>query len=201
MMITFPSVKDRSKGRLPAVPEDQARESAQLLCLAKAEWFGGVTPVEKGTISTPAWQHPTRSADYADIKQKWIERLQTALLKIYPQLEGKIGLFDIGTPLTIEHYLPTGSGSAIGLDTSGGEECRFTNLKVMKMLDMRSPVPALWLTGQDALMIGVPLAQAAGIMTALRIVGPVDSAKFVIKTAWLLAWSIGCKFRLGKASK
>jgi len=132
---------------------------------------------------------------YEDLKKKWSDRLVTVLLNCYPQLQGKIELADVSTPLSIEHYLPTGSGSAIGLDTNGGAGCRFTDFKVMKLLDMRTPVPGLWMTGQDTLLCGVPLAQAAGLLTAMRIAGPLQSTRFVLRTIWLLAASLGEKAR------
>merc|ERR1712232_324562 len=123
------------------------------------------------------------------------DRLKTALLNIFPQLEGKLDLFDISTPLSIEHYLPTGSGSAIGLDTNAGVGCRFTDFNVMKLLDMKTPVPSLWLTGQDSFMIGVLLAQAAGLITAARIAGPLRASLFVAKSVWLILASLGQKAR------
>merc|ERR1711975_10192 len=110
---------------------------AQLLVLAKSEWFGEIPEPGVGTVSTPAWKHPVRSKNYEEIKEKWSQRLQSALFAIYPQLKDKIDMFDVSTPLTIEHYLPTMSGSAIGLDTSAGKGCRFTDFEVMKKLDMR----------------------------------------------------------------
>merc|ERR1712187_152893 len=102
---------------------------------------------------------------------------------------------------TIEHYLPTGSGSAIGLDTCAGETCRFTNFEIMQMLDMKSKIPGLWMTGQDTMMIGVPLAQASGLITAMRIAGPWKSLIFVTKTLWLIIASLGEKTREKKNHK
>merc|ERR1719245_1776508 len=109
MMFTFPSVKDRAYKRNGI--EVSARESAQILCLAKTAWFGKIPEPATGTASIPAWQYPIRSPEYKEIKEKWRSRLTTALLNIYPQLEGKLDLFDISTPLSIEHYLPSISGS------------------------------------------------------------------------------------------
>lgn len=193
MMLTFPSVKDRANRRNKKTGD--GRETAQILCLAKPEWFGGLP------ARVPAWQHPQRSDEYKALKKKWSDRLLSVLLGIYPQLEGKIDMFDLSSPLTIEHYLPTGSASAIGLDTSAGKGCRFTDLRVMKLLDMRSPVPGLWLTGQDAIMCGVPLAQAAGLITALRIMGPLRSAWFLLRTTWLLTASLGQKARETRSAR
>jgi len=195
-MITFPSVKDRAYSHKSG---DQGRETAQLLCLAKLEWFGSIAEPKEGTTSTPAWSHPTRSAEYKKIKSQWEDRLKTVLITCYPQLKDRIELFDVSTPLTIEHYLPTLSGSAIGLDTAAGKGCRFTDLSVMKLLDMRTVIPGLWMTGQDTLMCGVPLAQAAGLITALRIVGPPRALLFVLRSVWLLVASLGEKARKRKA--
>jgi all-trans-retinol 13,14-reductase len=198
MMITFPTVKDRAYNRKSGNAD--GRETAQLLVLAESDWFGKIPEPEVGTVTTPAWKHPVRHANYDEIKEKWRVRLKTAFFTIYPQLKDRIELFDISTPLTIEHYLPTGSGSAIGLDTSAGESCRFTNFDIMKMLDMKTVIPGLWMTGQDTLMIGVPLAQAAGLVTALRIVGPAKAFLFVARTVWLLVASVGEKARMQRAS-
>lgn len=192
-MITFPSVKDRGTKRNG--DEESARESCQLLCLAKTEWFGQIPEPEVGTVTTNAWKHPVRSTAYEELKTKWTARLKQLLLTVYPQLEGKIEMFDLSTPLSVEHYLPTTSGSAIGLDTNAGRTCRFTNFSVMKLLDMKTPVPRLWLTGQDSLMIGVPIAQGAGIITAIRIAGPLRALRWCTKTALLLLSSLGHKAR------
>jgi len=192
-MITFPTVKDRAYNHNKA--NGDGRETCQILVLAKTEWFGQVPEPAVGTITTPAWKHPVRTAEYEEIRDKWKERLKTALLELYPQFKDRIELFDVSTPLTVEHYLPTGSGSAIGLATSAGESCRFTNFGVMKMLDMKTVIPGLWMTGQDSLMIGVPLAQAAGLITAMRIAGPARSLLFVARTVWLLVASLGEKAR------
>merc|ERR1712100_14326 len=193
MMITFPTVKDRAYNHKSG--NGEGRETAQLLVLAKSEWFGKIPEPEVGTVTIPAYKHPERAANYEELKETWRQRLKTALFSNYPQLESKIDMFDISTPLTIEHYLPTVSGSAIGLDTCAGEDCRFTNFKIMKMLDMKTPVPGLWMTGQDSLMIGVPLAQAAGLITGMRIAGPAKALLFVARTVWLLVASLGEKTR------
>ena len=43
---------------------------------------------------------------------------------------------------------------------------RFTDLDAIRRLDMRTRVSGLWLTGQDTLCAGQPLAQMSGILTA-----------------------------------
>lgn len=56
------------------------------------------------------------------------------------KVKGRALLEDLSTPHSIEHYLPSGAGSAIGLDVIGGEHSRFTNLTVMRTLDMKTKV-------------------------------------------------------------
>lgn len=196
MMITFPTIKDRNHTlNNPQLAEYQ---TCQILSLAKMEWFGTVEKaVEQEGVDgrTPAWKHPERDVKYKELKQKWVDRFQEAFLKYYPQLEGKIEMFDMATPLSIEHYLPTGSGSPIGLDVNGIENgtegCRFTDMKIMKKLDMKTSIPNLWITGQDTILCGVPIAQAAGLITALRVAGPFGAAKFVARSVWLLLSTLG----------
>ena len=148
--------------------------------------------------------------EYAALKAAWAARLREVFVGCYPQLEGRVEMFDVSTPLSIEHYLPTGSGTAIGLDVNAsgsgggngaGSGCRFTDFRVMEMLDMKTKVPGLWLTGQDALLCGVPLAQAAGLLTALRVAGPLDATRLVLRSSWLLLASLGNKMRAQRSVK
>lgn len=179
LMITFPSLKDRSRD-----PSSE-HHTAQILALAKAEWFGAIN-TDAVLQKLPAWKVPLRNQHYESVKAQWKDRLMTAFLAYFPQLDGKMEIFDVSTPLTIEHYLPTGSGSAIGLDVNAGLKNRFTDMDTMQMLDMKTPIDGLWMTGQDTLLVGVPLAQAAGLMTALRIAGPWGSIQFLFRSIWLL---------------
>eukprot|EP00403_Amphidinium_massartii_P038675 CAMPEP_0178445616 /NCGR_PEP_ID=MMETSP0689_2-20121128/40284_1 /TAXON_ID=160604 /ORGANISM="Amphidinium massartii, Strain CS-259" /LENGTH=687 /DNA_ID=CAMNT_0020070223 /DNA_START=1 /DNA_END=2061 /DNA_ORIENTATION=+ len=180
MMVTFPSVKDRARKGVSGA------ESVQLLAVAETAWFGELDKPEVGTASAPTWKQPERSSSYAALKKRWLDRLVALLLLCYPQLEGKLEMVDLSTPMTIEHYLPSGSGSAIGLDTAAGPGCRFTDFNTMRLLDMKTAVPGLWMTGQDTLMCGVPLAQAAGLLTAMRIAGPWGTLRFACRSIWLL---------------
>ena len=50
---------------------------------------------------------------------------------------------------------------------------------------MKTSIARLWLTGQDTLLFGQPLAQMSGILTALRIVGPFRITAFVLAVAAL----------------
>ncbi len=92
------------------------------------------------------------------------------------QFKGRIEFTDVSTPLSIEHYLASPRGAAVGLDPAperyGGD------WTVMEPLDAVTKIPGLYLTGQDTLICGVVMAQVAGLATALRVCGFKSSVKF-----------------------
>lgn len=179
LMITFPSIKDRAWSR---DPKNKGKESCQLLAIAELDWFKnhlGETPWAR---NSPPHVDRVDQKIYDEMKEKWGARMLAVLLQNYPQLEGKIEFCNVSTPLTIEHYLPTGSGSPIGLDVTPE---RFLP-SVVARLDMKSKVPGLWHTGQDVLMCGVPLAQLSGMLTALKLLGPLQQVFFSARAVHLL---------------
>jgi len=101
------------------------------------------------------------------------------LLRFYPQLEGKIELVDVSTPLSIAHYLGADGGGAVGLDHTPE---RFTDLRMVERLDARTPIEGLWLTGQDTVTCGQPIVQGAGLITAFRVLGLQQSVRYLART-------------------
>ena len=162
MMVTFPSIKARNEG--------SDTTSCQLLCLADHAWF------EKHASRRTRRRGP----EYKALKAEWGERLIEVLLRHYPQLEGRIGLVDVSTPLSIAHYLGTSGGGAVGLDHT---PARFTDWEIVRRLDARTEIPGLWLTGQDTVTCGQPIVQGAGLITALRILGPVRGLRYLVRAA------------------
>jgi len=162
MMFTFPSLKDRAHERSP----HRNKSTCQILVLTPYKWFEEHKDEPCGK----------RSAEYNEMKHQWEERCMKKLYDFYPQLKGKVDSIDTSTPLTIEHYLQACGGGAIGLDH---HPARYTDREVIKQLNMRTKVPDLWITGQDTFICGVPLAQIAGIITAMRILGWGTSLNFI----------------------
>jgi all-trans-retinol 13,14-reductase len=163
LMLTFPSVKDRSwHGTHPE------QTMCQSLALAPWRWFARFHDADDAQPPRHAPQHVSRidQRAYDELKALWAERTRQVLVEHYPLVEGKIEFVDVSTPLTIEHFLPSGQGSAIGFDVTPE---RFVDADVIRRLDMRTTIGGLWLTGQDVLMCGQPLAQLSGIITALRV--------------------------------
>jgi all-trans-retinol 13,14-reductase len=164
IMVTFPSIKDREG--VDARPE---KTTCQMLCTVDYQWF------EKYA----AQRSRRRGREYEERKREWGERLVGLLLRFYPQLEGHIELVNVSTPLSIQHYLGADEGGAVGLDHS---PARFTDWEVMRHLDSRTPIEGLWLTGQDTVTCGQPMAQGAGFLTAMRMLGLWASARYLART-------------------
>jgi len=77
-----------------------------------------------------------------------------------------------------------GRGAAIGLDVTPE---RFVDGDEIAELDMKHPrVRNLWRAGQDYLMCGQVLAAAAGIICALRMLGPLATTRFIFRSIRLL---------------
>ena len=164
IMVTFPSIKDR-KG----AGTHGEKTTCQILCMAEGAWFAQYADL------------PTRrrGTEYKDLKKEWGERLVALLLRFYPQLEGKIDLVDVSTPLSIAHYLGANGGGAVGLDHTPE---RFTDLRMVERLDARTPIEGLWLTGQDTVTCGQPIVQGAGLITAFRVLGLQRSVRYLART-------------------
>jgi phytoene dehydrogenase-like protein len=164
IMVTFPSIKDRDGAdSLPG------KTTCQILCLADYQWF------EKYAGKRTR----QRGQEYKALKAEWGDRLVELLLRFYPQLEGHIELVDVSTPLSIEHYLGTNEGGAVGLDQTPE---RFTDWELIRHLDTRTAVQGLWLTGQDTVTCGQPIVQGSGLITAMRILGFWGSARYLART-------------------
>mmetsp|Transcript_42543 Transcript_42543/g.133317 ORF Transcript_42543/g.133317 Transcript_42543/m.133317 type:complete len:615 (-) Transcript_42543:439-2283(-) len=170
MMVTFPSMKDRTW-----IQEHPDMVSCQVLALAKYEWFEAWKdePCEK------------RSAEYNALKDAWRDRLLEQCYKIFPawESEGVVEVADMSTPLTIEHYLRSSRGGAVGLDQTGK---RYADPEVVDILDPVTPVKNLFLTGQDTFLCGVTLAQITGVVTAFKMVGFSQSFKAVAQSVLFL---------------
>jgi phytoene dehydrogenase-like protein len=164
IMVTFPSIKDREGAKKHA-----NKTTCQILCMAEHAWFEQYA------------DRPTRKrgAEYKAVKREWGERLAALLLRFYPQLDGRIELLDVSTPLSIEHYLGAKQGGAVGLDQTPE---RFTDRSLIERLDPRTPIEGLWLTGQDTVTCGQPIVQGAGLITAFRVLGLQQSLRYLART-------------------
>eukprot|EP00052_Salpingoeca_macrocollata_P016088 m.128974 g.128974 ORF g.128974 m.128974 type:complete len:672 (+) comp19917_c0_seq1:71-2086(+) len=165
VMMTFPSAKDQSYEQLH--PD---RTSCQMLAMAPYSWFERWRDTSSGN----------RGEEYEAFKRTWLQRCLCILYRFYPQLEGRVVFSDVSTPLSIEHYLATPGGGAVGLDPS---PLRYNgDLEVLHTLDVVTPVHGLYMSGQDTLLCGVVLAQLLGIITACRMLGFFRTLQFFLQS-------------------
>lgn len=99
--LTFPSAKDPFYCiKFPN------KSNALLLCEAKWEWFESFK--ENGSPN----EYGKRTAEYKEFKEKFKAIFMRRLLKYCPKVEGKIIDFEIGSPLSSEHFLNTYKGGS-----------------------------------------------------------------------------------------
>lgn len=147
--ISFPSAKDPDfQNRHPG------KATIEVVSIAPYEWFS--------SWEDETWQK--RSEEYETLKDRLTVRLLEVLGREVPQIAGKIGYHELSTPLSTRHFGGYESGEIYGLDHTPE---RFK----AKGLRPKSPVPGLWLTGQDICTAGVAGALYGGVLCASGILG------------------------------
>ncbi len=84
---------------------------------------------------------------------------------MFPQLEGRMEYFEVGSPLSNTYYLGTEKGEVYGVDH---DTMRFS-LEAIAQLRPDIGVPGLYLTGQDILTCGISGAMYGGLLCAMSI--------------------------------
>lgn len=142
--ISFPSAKDPSfAARFPG------RATIEVLTLGRYEWFDA--------WAGGAWHR--RGDDYEAFKGRWRDRLLEVLYRQVPQVRGRVDVAEVSTPLSTRHFTNYSRGEIYGV---AHDPARFAE----RGLKPRTPVPGLWLTGQDVCTCGIGGAIAAGYLTA-----------------------------------
>lgn len=142
--VSFPAAKD---------PDFQRRfpghSTIDVITVASYDWFE--------RWGDTRWKK--RGADYEAFKQHLSERLLAALEAHVPSVRGRVKTWELSTPLTTEHFAGYARGELYGLDHGPS---RFRQ----RWLRPATPVPGLYLTGQDVLTAGVAGALFGGVVTA-----------------------------------
>jgi len=153
----FPSCKDPSyKDRFPN------KSACCILTEAQASWFG-------------EWKDQKcmkRDDQYQAKKKAFEEVLLRGMYKNYPKTKGKVQFVDMSTPLTNMHYLASPDGCSYGFQ---GSAKRF-NCDALKP---RSPIPGLWMSGQDVTSFGIAGAIMGGVLCCHDILG-YDAADLIL---------------------
>ncbi|XP_036895349.1 all-trans-retinol 13,14-reductase isoform X2 [Sturnira hondurensis] len=92
-----------------------------------------------------------RSSDYETLKATFVEASLSVVMKLFPQLKGKVDSVTGGSPLTSQFYLAAFRGATYGADHN------LSRLHPQGIASIRaqSPIPNLYLTGQDVFTCGL----------------------------------------------
>ena len=149
LFISFPSAKDPD-----FIARHPGRSTIEVITMAPYHWFS--------KWANTRWKR--RGAEYDELKQCFAERLRTGLLKHVPAARGHVEHAEVSTPLSTRHFSNYQTGEAYGLSAT---PARFR----LKSLPAQTPVPNLFLTGQDVALLGVTGALFGGVIAASAILG------------------------------
>ena len=145
LFVTFPSLKD------PAHADPQ-RHTAEVVAFARWEPF-----------AMWAGSAPGHRPEEYDAAKSWIAENMLAQFKRYfPQLAPMIDFHELSTPLSQATFVGAHRGAAYGIELSAerlGSDA----------LAVRTPVPGLYLAGQDAMSPGVQGAFMGGFAAAAAV--------------------------------
>ena len=102
--------------------------------------------------------------EYEALKARLTERMLEPLYKHCPQVQGKIEIAELSTPLSTRHFSGYRQGEIYGLAATPE---RFAS----RDLKPRTEIPGLYLTGADASTLGVAGALHGGLFAASIILG------------------------------
>ena len=142
--LSFPSLKD---------PEARAHTAEIVTAVdgaAFARWAG------------TRWMK--RGADYQALKERIADGLLAAVERRLPGFGSLVAYRELSTPLTTGHFSGHPGGEIYGIP--------FTPERLgMTWLGPRTPIPGLFLTGADALMLGVVGAMMGGLFCTAAVAG------------------------------
>ncbi|XP_061166584.1 all-trans-retinol 13,14-reductase-like [Saccostrea echinata] len=147
MFVSFPSAKDPTwHDRHPD------KSTCLLITLSRYSWF---KQWEEGRV-----KH--RGEEYEDLKTIIGKKMLATCTKLYPNIEGKVDYFDVGTPLSNKYYLGFQDGEMYGLD----HNMRRFLPEASIQLRAKTDIPGLYLTGQDIMSAGLTGALFGGLLCA-----------------------------------
>jgi all-trans-retinol 13,14-reductase len=151
LYVSFPAAKDPDFAR-----RHPGRATIDVITAAPYEWFE--------PWAGSRWKR--RAAEYDAFKASLAERMLEGLFAQLPQLRGQVAVQELSTPLTTAHFAGYARGELYGLEHSPE---RFAQ----GFLKPATPIPGLYLTGQDIVSCGVAGALFGGVLTATTLLrGP-----------------------------
>lgn len=145
--VSFPSLKDPTHD-----PGASNKHTGQMMVLA--DWSAVADFADGGADERPA--------EWAAFKQDVEAKLKAFFTKKFPALEPMIVYQELGTPLATALFTGHEKGGFYGVET--------TPRRVLsEALKARTPVPGLFLTGQDVMSPGIAGALYGGMLGAAAI--------------------------------
>uniref|UniRef100_A0A8D0YHX3 All-trans-retinol 13,14-reductase n=1 Tax=Sus scrofa TaxID=9823 RepID=A0A8D0YHX3_PIG len=173
LFIASPSSKDPTW-------EDRFPDRSTLIVLVPTsyEWFEEWRDEPKGK----------RSSDYETLKSSFVEASLSVVLKLFPQLEGKVDSVTGGSPLTTQFYLAAPRCACYGAD----HDLSRLHPHVMASMRAQSPIPNLYLTGQDIFTCGLMGALQGALLC---------SGASLKRNLYSDLWKLGSKIQAQKKNK
>jgi phytoene dehydrogenase-like protein len=144
LFVSFPSLKDPSHDR-----GDKQRHTAEIVAMTSWNVFA---PWRDST-------HRNRPEKYTALKAAIERSLLAQFTRYFPALASMVVARELSTPLTTSSLTGAQQGAIYGLEVSPR---RFLS----DSLRAKTPVPGLFLTGQDVVTPGVTGAMMAGVLAA-----------------------------------
>jgi all-trans-retinol 13,14-reductase len=130
------------------------------------------TMVAKTIVDSAPFQGwHNRPPEYRLAKEVIANGMLDFINKHIPGLEKSVEYYELGTPLTIEHFISKPRGELFGIPVTPS---RFT----LQSLQPKTPVTNLFLTGNDIAAPGFYGALLGGVTTVKTITGKPEAAKF-----------------------
>jgi all-trans-retinol 13,14-reductase len=139
MFLSFPSLKN------PAA----ANHTVEVVCPVHAEAFH-------------AWAgepSPRQAADYLALKQRLIDRLLERIEAHAPGFRDLVAIAELATPLTFTSFQQSPEGAFYGLSST-------PDRLQSPLISVMTPIPGLFLSGQDTTTPGILGATIGGILAA-----------------------------------
>ena len=152
LFISFPSAKDPLWDS-----KHPGKSTATIVTFANYNWF---KQWEDGRV-----MH--RGKDYEAFKKDIGDLIWKQTMALFPQLQGKVEYFEVGTPVTNRHYLRALGGEMYGVNHN---HSRFTEGAVVD-LRPETAIENLYLTGQDVFNCGFAGASFGGVFCAAAVLG------------------------------
>lgn len=150
MFLSFPSAKDPTfNSRYPG------KSTCAIITVTPYEWFE--------EWKNERVQH--RGEAYTSFKTILGQKLWRQVCQLYPNLEDKLEYLEVGTPLSNQYYLESYRGEVYGLD----HDVKRFDPFVQAELRPETPIPGLYLTGQDVFSDGFSGAMFGGVLSASAI--------------------------------